>query len=402
MKKILCSIIVASVGITACSSDSNSGVGAQSAAGAAYKTASNSLSSLSGLSPAPVTSMVLLNPRATGLGTHWNNTTLGFQDERQDPGVAVSLKDFMGIQFSPNASRPDGSGINVFSRMKNSGAIMCLFANAISAPTSASLVATGSATITFNSTVQAYMISDCGFEAADVAGLPSSVSLTFTAPNSTAIFDVKIVVDLGGEIETMYAKWGSSDGVIAFASAEDNDNGRTRTVVIYNANTGILRGEYLSKTKIDGYGMTIHRLWKDNNSGHARVLTVFNQNYSDATSDTSPSNSLIYIVDGNTSSTYTNTSLGISFSGYGAGNGTYEACVAKSTGTVADATVVSNEFTCTNTGGTIGKATSGNSVAPISDFNTLSITASPNWSTMTNAPRNEWTDADDIFTGIPM
>jgi hypothetical protein len=220
--------------------------------------------------------------------------------------------------------------------------------------------------------------------------------------NNTQDIGVATVTDTlslnAGDTMEMYAQWGGSDGAVAFASNEDNDNGRTRTIVAYNPTTGLLRAEYLSKSKITGYGMEIDRLYKDEATGIARVVSVFNGNYSDATSDTSPSDSLIYVVDGNTNDTGgTHLSLGITFSGYGSGNGTYEACVEKSDGTSVDVTsVTSNTFTCSSTGGTGGRATG--YVTIVSNFTTQSVGSSPTWHLFTAAPTLTWTTPDAMLT----
>ncbi|MCC6137093.1 MAG: hypothetical protein IT287_00545 [Bdellovibrionaceae bacterium] len=399
-KYLILALAATTAALTACSSSSDSGA-STTAAGLAFQAATGSLESLSNLSPAPVSAMTLveLSPRATGLTAIWD-TEVGFMDEREEPAVSTSIKEYMGIQFQEDAIRPNGSSINVFGRISNAASIICIVANTVSSATSAALVTSAPQTITFTTAVKNTMVNTCGFASEDLVNLPETATLTFSSAAPSTIFDLKISLDFGGDTQEMFTKWGASDGTIAFAGNEDNDNGRTRTVVIYNSTTGLLKAEYLSKSKGDSYCMTAHRLWKNETSGAARVFTVTDCGFDNAT-DTSGTNNFRYIVDGNTNdSNGTHLSLAMTFAGYSSGNGTYEACVQKSDGSSVDvSTVTSNEFTCSSTGGTGGRATA-YAAAVVSDFNTKSTQVTPTWHLFSTAPDITWTSVDEMLTAV--
>ncbi len=403
MKKYLAlSLTALSLAQISCSSSNVEN--SSTVAGAGFSRAQTSLAGIASLAPAPVTPVPFysadLGARGVGFSTHWP-TNIGLSDQRYVGNPPISIKDWMGIEFQDGAYRPDGSPINVFGRMESGQAIPCIVANSLSAPTSASLVGTGPATITFTASLKATLTTACGFQAADLADFPASATLTFEAASPSTTFDLKATIDIEGTIETMYFKWGSSDGIVAYASAEDNTTTRSRTVVVYDTSSRLLKVEYLFKSKENGYSMVIHRLWKDDVTGAARVYTVTDSIFSSAV-DTSADYSIHYIVDGNVGSTFPSLSVSMYLNGWngGAADGNFEACVLKTDGSSADQAAASNAFACTGTGGTGGRDipyTTGVS-GPSATFNTASTLVTPTWQSFTTAPSITWTSMDEMLT----
>jgi hypothetical protein len=408
MQKFLNTISIVLIGagmMSSCSPTSSSTVGVSLSAGGSAAKAVTTALNLDNMLPTTTSRSLSdyseenFGAYGTGLSAVWTTTNQNFVNEKTDPSTTTSMKEFMGIQLDDNAARPNGSAINIFGRVNNAAMIACIIMTASSVSDSASLVGTSNS-ITMDASTLAALNSACKINSETQTQISGkSFGLVHTAPSSTLIFDVKTAItmpaEMGGGTQYVYLKWGSGAD-IAIAANEDNSNGRTRTIATYNTTTKILRAEYITKSKGDGYNFTVHRLYKDETSGVARIFTQIRSGFSTATANDFTSN-LSYILDGNINDTPTTANLNFAIDYNQGATGTFEACVKKSDGSLlADPSVTANEFTCTNSGGTGGRATA--YATFITAVNTATIQPVPTWHEFTNAPSLLWSTPDNMLT----
>lgn len=388
MKKSLV-ISIATLGLIATGCSGSSGGGTSASAGAqAVLGMQSKLESLAKLVPdVPSTSSLGNADRMstrTAIGANWTSSTMPNptnDGSNCNPGN-VSLMEWMGHEFEPDAVRCNGSSINVFGRVKQATMVLCAVLQTQSAASSADLPASGVTTLTFDAATIGTMVSVCGLPAADASMLTGVTgTLTISTPSDTSTFDRKIEISIaGGEIQNdVYLKYDAS-GSAAVATNENNDNGTTRTIMKYNASTQVLQGEYVSRSAgVAPQPVYVHRVFMDNVNNSARIYSRIDDG----------TNTIEYNVSGHpTVSSAVAFAVGVTGYGFGAPI-SGEACVNPETGSITtDNTTTCGSFSSV----AVASATAGEDVEATVDG------APTTWNDFATPPALTWSTISDMLT----
>jgi hypothetical protein len=335
--------------------------------------------------------------------TTWDDISiLGVNDPRDSgdceggPTGSTTVKEFMGLQFSENAARCNGSSINIFGRIKGSFGIACAIMSRFSVSSSDQITIGSNISFTFDSAFVEQLVNYCGFAAGSLDGmLGQTVTMTAEA-SSSADFDRKMTLMLGDDPQVVYMRFNSSE--IAIASNEDNSNGNQRQMAALDLSNNTFRAEYVSKAKIssardvDGHH-TFQRLFHNRNTNLIRI-TQNDQDYQ------SP-NYLRYIASG-VKEDASQIALSIDLYGtYPGSSGVYtgdydrEACVNSSTGDIVSTpSVSSGSFSCAgNSGMTADSNTAFSSVSSYVNANLNTW-----WDISSVAPSFGFDSAENMLT----
>ncbi len=257
-----------------------------------YKRVTSELSKLDALSPTAGTSTASLNwdfsffskLYATAFGDNWTLTSnVGLYDPESDddPTPIISIKEYMGKQFNSELTRPNGSAINVFGRIKNALEIFCAFGS-LDLPLDADgYPENGDHAVTFTTTVIEGLTAEdsCNIsfeknEAGDYTMLDQTITLNVTDTTDTSIYDKKLSIDMGANEMSFYMRY--NDNVINIVSTEKNISGDNagheyRTIIQHDIAGDLLRAEYISAPGTsDNEYLYFYRLHMT--SAEARVL----------------------------------------------------------------------------------------------------------------------------------
>lgn len=403
-------VSVVSIGITGCSSSSSGGSGVSyTAGGQAFKTIDSALGGAEGLiSGSVATSSVQSNSVTTssaGLTAKWEVAT-SYNNPKYNPSDCptstepsmITLKEYMGTQFESTQKRCNGSAINIFGRLDNSAGITCIMMNTLSAATSAEMATADDMTFTMDAATKASLSVKCPMMAADLANesaVPTGtvVTLAFDMPAVTTTYDLKVTIQPFNN--TVFLKYGGTE--INIATNESNSNGSQRALVSYNSTTKILRAEYVSKSNGTHHPLYVHRLYMDDTTQQARILSGIYSGYS-SQSDTTADNKETYIVSGHPSSSTLAFSIDLVSMGT-LTDGTHEACVNGDTGAITNdaPTVSSNAFTCGTTAATSKAIPYATAISTISS-QTDDALPTTWWALTTGSEVLNWTDRDNMLT----
>lgn len=380
-----------------------------SAGGTAFKSVNTSLSGAEGLISQNVATASVPGADygilAGGLTAKWDVAT-SYPNPKYNNSECptttepsnITLKKYMGTQFDDAQVRCNGSAINIFGRLNNAAGILCIMMNKLSATTSAEMATAGSSTFTMDAATKADLSIKCPMMAKDLnneSSVPTGtvVTMTFSAPAITTTYDLKIFISPFNN--TLLLKYNSNE--IAFANNEDNSNGNQRVLVHYNQTTKVLRAEYVSKAKITGFPLYIHRLYKDETNQEARILSAIQSGYS-AQNNATATNSEIYSVSGYPQNN--NIAFSIKLAGMGSlADGTHEACINGSNGSITTdgPSVTTNSFSCGSTAAT-GRDIP--YVTAVNSINTSTAVAVPStwWVLNSGSETLNWTTKDNMLT----
>ena len=369
MKKLIYVLVAFAIGfsVTRCGGNASSGGGGSSvtytAGGQAFKTVSTAIGNAEGLiaSGSRRSFAQIVMPFAGGLNTHWE-TPVAYPNPKYsssdctsstEPSM-ITLKEYMGTQFSSDEVRCNGSAINIFGRLENAAGIICILMNKLNATTSAELASAADVTFTMDAATKSDLKIKCPMMASDLdneSAVPTGTSITieFDAPAVTTTYDLKATIQPFNN--TIFMKYGGSQ--INFANNEDNSNGNQRVLVSYNSTTKLVRAEYVSKSKYTTDApLYVHRLYMDDTNNEGRIMSAILTGYT-AQNDTTESRREVYVVSGHPTSADIAFSLNVLSMG-SIPDGSYEACVNGDNGNITDnnPTVTSNAFSCGTTAAT--------------------------------------------------
>lgn len=407
MKKIVfATAILASSVLTLNSCSSGSSGTPLTAGGLAFQSVNSALGGAEGLISGSVgsTSISERGNRSSGLSAKWevsnsyNNPKYNSSEcpTTTEPSM-ITLKKYMGTQFESNQKRCNGSAINIFGRLDNAAGIVCIMMNKLTGTTSASMSSSADLVFTMDAAEKAFLSAKCPMMAEDLnneTNVPTGtvVTLSFAAPAVTTTYDLKITIMPFNNI--VFLKYGSD--VINFAKNEDNGNGSNRTIVSYDLTTKVLRAEYISKSKGTQFPMYVHRLYKDETSQQARIMSAIHSGYS-SISNATATNKETYTVSGYPSSNEIAFSIDLTSMGPLA-DGMHEACVDGSNGNITNdaPSVIANTFGC----GTV--AATGKDISYVTAVSSINATVAGSsatwWNLLTGAEVLNWTDRDNMLT----
>ena len=257
-----------------------------------YKRVTSEISKLDALSPEVGTSTTSFHwdfnlfskLYATAFGDNWtltNNVGLRDPESDDDPTPIISIKEYMGKQFNSELTRPNGSPINVFGRIKNALEIFCAFGS-LDLPLDADgYPENGDHAVIFTTAVMEGLAAEdsCNIsfeknEAGDYTMLDQTITLNVTDTTDTSIYDKKLSIDMGANEMSFYMRY--NDNVINIVSTEKNISGDNagheyRTIIQHDIDGDILRAEYISAPGIsENDYLYFYRLYMT--STEARVL----------------------------------------------------------------------------------------------------------------------------------
>jgi hypothetical protein len=304
----------------------------------------------------------------------------------------------MGTQFDASQVRCNGSSINIFGRLDSAAGILCVIMNSLNATTSAELASSADQTVTLDAATKADLAAKCPMMAAslnDEVNVPTGtiVTMEFAAPSVTTTYDLKVTLQPFNSSVLM--KYGGNE--INFANNEDNDTGNQRSLVSYDKSTGVLRAEYVSKSKSSSYPLYVHRLYKDETNSVMRIASSIQSGFSAAT-DTSAPNIESYIVSGYPG--ISTVALSVGFTGMGSlSDGSHDACVDAENGLITNdnPTVTSDAYNCGET------ANANKAVAAFSGLSSIlsatSVTTPSAWWVLSSGSEVlSWTTIDNMLS----
>ena len=234
-----------------------------------YKKITNDISKLDELSPTAGTSSTSFNwdfsifskLYATAFGDNWTLTSnVGLRDPESDSegggAPVISIKEYLGKQFNSELTRPNGSAINAFGRIKSALGIFCAVGSLLETDADG-YPSNGDHPITFTLAVLEDLEDDDGCdisfeknEAGDYTMQDQTITLNVTNTTDTTVYDKKLTVDMGtGGDMIFYMRYNESE--INIVSAErngsgDNEDHEYRTIIQHDLDGDLLRAEYIS------------------------------------------------------------------------------------------------------------------------------------------------------------
>lgn len=178
--------------------------------------------------------------RGSSFGSAWTTTTPGIRDPETNTMTNISFQDYMGSQLDPDAQSEGGGSINVFGRMNNAFQIFCAVGVGAEAAgytiDSYGYLEAGTYTVTFSSTTKSSMTTTCGI---DTSTIPDNTEMTMTVTTGGTNYDRKLTFDFFDQ-----AYWVKNDAtVLRVATAENTDEGFSRTLAEFNKTTNVTRAE---------------------------------------------------------------------------------------------------------------------------------------------------------------
>lgn len=278
MKKILCSLMLASLTITGCSS-SSSGGGATTVSNLVTQTysavnaqAAKAAGDIQYEAFSPVTS---ISPMAAASSPNFNDawSVTGVLNNSVTNSGMVPVQTFMAMQLTPGLVNNDNSSINVFGRINTALKIFCAVGVALGMQgvtmDSSGYPPVGDNTVTFSASVKAQMTTQC---AMDVSDIPNNESMILTVATSSGDYDRKFSFNTFNQ--DYYVR--SNATAINIATVEVQDSGHTsRTIVEWNRVTNVLLAEYVSVpvTNPDPAGVYGYRFYYDETNDIGQILT---------------------------------------------------------------------------------------------------------------------------------
>ena len=234
-----------------------------------YKKITNDISKLDELSPTAGTSSTSFNwdfsifskLYATAFGDNWTLTSnVGLRDPESDSegggAPVISIKEYLGKQFNSELTRPNGSAINAFGRIKSALGIFCAVGSLLETDADG-YPSNGDHPITFTLAVLEDLEDDDGCdisfeknESDEYTMLDQVITLNVTNTTDTTVYDKKLTVDMGtGGDMIFYMRYNESE--INIVSAErngsgDNEDHEYRTIIQHDLDGDLLRAEYIS------------------------------------------------------------------------------------------------------------------------------------------------------------
>ena len=412
MKKlfVITGMLALSLSVVRCGSSSGGTPAVPlTAGGVAFKSVNDSLNGAKGLSPVPPAAILIsshddVDTYGAGLTAFWS--TDAFMSNPKYDGTCsayatnVSLKEYMGSQFSENQKRCNGSAINIFGRIKQSAGELCVMMNSLNATTSVSLVGAAPLVLTMNASTKASLQAQCPDIDLSQPSLPSTITFTFSAPAVNANYDLRVAIAPFGD--TVLIKYGTGS-VINFADSENNSNGYARTMISYDTVAKVLKAEYVSKSKGSQFPLYVHRLFKDETNDIGRIFSSIQFGFAGATT-TTPTNVHNYIVSGAPNGTSTTLAFSTDLTGYSAHNSAFEAYVTAANGTITTdgPALTANAFGCGATANASFATAAANLItAPTTGtaIMTATATATPTFQDLSSTtPAILWTNRDNMLT----
>ncbi len=180
--------------------------------------------------------------RATTFGGDWD-TNLVVNNPVTNSGM-IPIKDYMGIQLDDSAVNNNDSSVNVFGRLKTALSIFC----AIGVMTGMSGIdvdsngypANDTYTLTFTTANKAQVASQCDLPIDD----PNGTTLTVNVSDATgATYDKSFIFNFNQEY---LIRSTATEVNIATGEEHDNGTGVSRTMVLWNKTTNVMRVQYVS------------------------------------------------------------------------------------------------------------------------------------------------------------